>query len=84
MCRIFQLNHLVIKWDDQYFQHRAGAKPSIDSDGDGTVNAGDPTPFFVASSLNFALNGDQPAAVDGTAQVQTLIGSTNYLYYRTN
>lgn len=57
---------------------------NIDSDGDGTVNASDPTPIFVPSSLNFSLTVTNLPPLTALIKWQTLAGSTNTLYYRTN
>ncbi len=56
----------------------------IDSDGDGTPNSTDPTPFLVASQLNFnlTLTNLPPAAVQ--LQWTTIPNATNYVYYKTN
>lgn len=57
---------------------------TIDSDGDGTLNYQDPTPFFVASELNFTetLTNVPPLSIQ--LSWQTIPGATNYVYYTTN
>jgi hypothetical protein len=56
----------------------------IDSDGDGLVNASDPTPFFVPSEVNFTetLTNRPPLSV--RVQWATIPVATNYIYYVTN
>jgi len=56
----------------------------IDSDGDGIPNASDPTPFFLASDLNFTetLTNVPPKSI--LLSWQTVPGATNYVYYTTN
>ncbi len=56
----------------------------IDSDGDGIYNAYDPTPFFLASELNFTetLTNVPPKSI--LLSWQTVPGATNYVYYTTN
>jgi hypothetical protein len=49
----------------------------IDSDGDGIVNASDPTPFFVSTNFNFMMIGSR-------VQWTTIPLATNYVFYATN
>ena len=56
----------------------------IDSDGDGTPNFYDPTPFFLASQVNLSItltNTPTPAAL---LQWTTIPLATNCLYFKTN
>jgi len=58
--------------------------PQIDSDGDGTPNASDPTPFFIASMINqtgYATNNPNPVMV---VIWDTIPLGTNYVLYSTN
>jgi hypothetical protein len=57
---------------------------TIDSDGDGTKNASDPTPFFVPAQVNFTavLTNRPPLSV--RIQWATIPNATNYIYYSTN
>jgi len=58
--------------------------PDIDSDGNGTPNASDPTPFLMPSALNFnlTLTNRTPEAVK--LQWLTVAHGTNAVYYTTN
>jgi hypothetical protein len=56
----------------------------IDSDGDGTVNAYDPTPFFLASDLNFTETVTNVPPKSILLSWQTIPGATNYVSYKTN
>jgi hypothetical protein len=57
---------------------------TIDSDGDGTPNNADSTPFFLSSQINLTatLTNVPPKMVK--VQFKTIPGGTNYLYYTTN
>jgi hypothetical protein len=56
----------------------------IDSDGDGTPNSTDPTPFLVPAQVNFTetLTNVPPLSVQ--LQWQTVANATNNVYYKTN
>jgi len=56
----------------------------IDSDGDGVINANDPTPFFVPSQFNFTLTPTNRPPPSIRLQWTTIPLATNYIYYRTN
>jgi len=58
--------------------------PDIDSDGDGSVNAADSSPFFVPQMINFTIGttSTPPKVVKLTWQTPPL--ATNYVYYTTN
>ena len=57
---------------------------SIDSDGDGIPNATDPTPFFVASQINFNLTVTNIPPRFARLTWMTPTGGTNTVYYKTN
>ena len=57
---------------------------SIDSDGDGIVNALDPTPVFVPGQMNFALSVTNLPPKTVKIQWTTIAHATNYIYYTTN
>lgn len=57
---------------------------SIDSDGDGIPNATDPTPFFVASQINFNLTVTNIPPRFARLTWTTPTGGTNTVYYKTN
>lgn len=57
---------------------------SYDSDGDGTKNSLDPTPFLVPSQLNFAVTFTNLPPSSVRLQWTTIPLATNYVYYRTN
>lgn len=56
----------------------------IDSDGDGTPNSTDPTPFLVPAQLNFTETITNVPPVSVQLQWQTVANGTNYVYYKTN
>lgn len=58
---------------------------TIDSDGDGIVNASDPTPFFVSSEVNlkFKLTLNNPP-LTALLTWDSIPSATNTVYYRTN
>jgi hypothetical protein len=56
----------------------------IDSDGDGINNAGDPTPFFVPSQMNFKLTLTNRPPLLTLLSWQSVPGATNYVEYTTN
>jgi hypothetical protein len=66
------------------FNAALAASTDIDSDGDGKVNAQDPTPFFVASELNFSLTLTNRPPPSVRIQWTTIPSATNFLYYKTN
>jgi len=57
---------------------------SIDSDGDGIVNANDPTPFFVSGNVNFTATLTNVPPLKVRLQWQTMPDATNYVFYKTN
>jgi len=57
---------------------------SLDSDGDGIGNANDPTPFFLASQINFVLTLTNRPPLSARLQWKTPANATNYVYYSTN
>jgi hypothetical protein len=56
----------------------------IDSDGDGTPNAGDSSPIFVSSEVNFILTLTNVPPLKVQLQWETIPGATNYVFYNTN
>jgi hypothetical protein len=58
--------------------------PDIDSDGDGTPNASDSTPFFLASELNFTETLTNVPPLSVRLSWETIPNATNYVYYATN
>ena len=56
----------------------------VDSNGNGIPNASDPTPFFLASQIDFmeTLTNVPPLSV--RLSWMTIPLATNYVYYRTN
>jgi len=56
----------------------------IDSDGDGTNNLTDPTPFFVPGEVNFKLTVTNKPPLTALISWQSIPASTNYVYYKTN
>jgi hypothetical protein len=66
------------------FNAALAQSPYIDSDGDGIVNASDPTPFFVSSQVNFTLTLTNRPPPSVRLQWTTIPLATNYIYYRTN
>jgi hypothetical protein len=60
------------------------ASSTLDSDGDGTPNAFDPTPVFVPAQLNFAIGLTNLPPKMVKIQWQTIPLATNNIYYRTN
>ena len=57
---------------------------TIDSDGDGIVNANDPTPFFVSGNVNFTATLTNVPPLKVRLQWQTMPDATNYVFYKTN
>lgn len=57
---------------------------SIDSDGDGVLNAFDPTPFFVATSVNFTMTLTNVPPLKALLRWQTVPSATNIVLYSTN
>lgn len=60
------------------------ASTSIDSDGDGTANASDPTPFFTSAQVNLNLAMTNIPPLTAVIKWNSIPGSTNYVYYTTN
>ncbi len=60
------------------------AAPHTDSDQDGTPNAFDPTPFFVASELNFTDTITNKPPLQAVLTWVSMPDATNYVYYSTN
>jgi hypothetical protein len=58
--------------------------PNIDSDGDGTPNASDPTPFFLSSEVNFTAIMTNVPPMKVLLQWQSFPHATNYVLYSTN
>jgi hypothetical protein len=56
----------------------------IDSDGDGTNNLTDPTPFFVSGEVNFKLTVTNKPPLTALISWQSIPAATNYVYYKTN
>lgn len=56
----------------------------IDSNGNGIVNAYDPTPFFVSSQVNFRLTLTNAPPLLALLSWQSVTGATNYVAYATN
>src|ERR1035437_5869431 len=57
---------------------------TIDSAGDGIVNANDPTPFFVSGNVNFTATLTNVPPLKVRLQWQTMPDATNYVFYKTN
>jgi hypothetical protein len=57
---------------------------TIDSDGDGTANATDPTPFFTSSEVNLKLVVTNVTPLTVEIQWDSIPGATNYVQYKTN
>ena len=60
------------------------ASTTVDSDGDGTANATDPTPFFTSSELNLALSVTNVPAQTMVITWNSIPGATNVVQYKTN
>jgi hypothetical protein len=56
----------------------------IDSDGDGTPNATDPTPFFLSSQVNFTITLTNQPPLTAVLKWFTIPHATNYVEFRTN
>jgi hypothetical protein len=56
----------------------------IDSDGDGTPNAGDTTPFFVPSQVALSLTVTNIPPLTALITWHSIPAATNYVYYTTN
>jgi hypothetical protein len=56
----------------------------IDSDGDGLVNAEDPTPFFVPSQFDFSLTVTNVPPLTARLQWNTIPHATNYVWFTTD
>ena len=57
---------------------------TIDSDGDGIVNALDPTPFFVPSEINLTVTTTNLPPLSARLEWTTIPNATNFIYYTTN
>lgn len=57
---------------------------TIDSNGNGIPNAGDPAPIFVPSELNFTLTTTNLPPLSAKVEWTTIPNATNYIYYTTN
>jgi hypothetical protein len=66
------------------FNAALASSKDIDSDGDGIVNASDPTPFYVQSEVNFTQTMVNRPPLSVLLQWTTIPLATNYIYYRTN
>ncbi|MDE3066800.1 MAG: hypothetical protein KGJ60_04525 [Verrucomicrobiota bacterium] len=60
------------------------ASTSADSDGDGIVNAADPTPFFVPSQVHFKLMLTNAPPLTALISWDSIPGATNTVLYSTN
>jgi hypothetical protein len=60
------------------------ASTSADSDGDGVVNAHDPTPFFTADEVNFKLTLTNAPAPTALISWDSIPSATNTVLYSTN
>jgi hypothetical protein len=60
------------------------ASTSIDSDGDGIVNANDSTPLLVPEQVNFTATVTNRPPLSIKVQWVTIPNATNFIYYRTN
>jgi len=80
----FSYTNIVSGGVTNAFNAALASSPDIDSNGNGIGNASDPTPFFLASQLNFteALTNVPPLSVK--LSWMTIPLATNYVYYRTN
>jgi len=58
--------------------------PQIDSDGDGTPNGSDPTPFFVPAQMNFTMTLTNVPPQKVRLNWQSVPAATNYVFYKTN
>jgi hypothetical protein len=56
----------------------------IDSDGDGTPNATDPTPFFLSSQVNFTITLTNQPPLTAVLKWFTIPHATNHVEFRTN
>lgn len=67
------------------FNAALAADNAIDSDGDGTYNAYDPTPFFVDSQVNFALSVvSNTPALKLQFKWNSIPGATSYIQFSSN
>jgi hypothetical protein len=66
------------------FNAALAQSPDIDSDGDGIVNASDPTPFFVPSQMHLTLTVTNNPAFTVLISWRSIAVATNYVYYKTN
>jgi hypothetical protein len=66
------------------FNAALASSQDIDSDGDGTENAHDPTPFFVPSEVKFSFKLTNRPPLSFRLQWTTIPLATNYIYYKTN
>lgn len=60
------------------------ASSAVDSDGDGTANATDPSPFFTGAQINLSLGLTNTSPMKAVIKWSSIPGATNYVYYRTN
>ena len=74
----------VTNFSTNTFNTALAQSTTYDSNGNGIVNANDPTPFYVASEMNFKLTITNLPPPTVLISWQTIPGATNYLSYRTN
>jgi hypothetical protein len=60
------------------------ASPYIDSDGDGTANATDPTPFFTSGEVNLKMTVTNVTPLTVMIQWDSIPSATNCVQYKTN
>jgi hypothetical protein len=60
------------------------ASTTIDSDGDGTANASDPTPFFTSSQVGLTISATNSPVLAMVIRWNSVPGATNCVYYKTN
>jgi hypothetical protein len=66
------------------FNAALAAAPHTDSDGDGTPNAYDPTPFFVSSEVHFTETLTNKPPLQVVLTWVSMPDATNYVYYSTD
>jgi len=80
----FSSTNLVFLGTTNTFNIALAQSHDIDSDGDGVVNASDPTPFFLPSMLNFVDYVTNNPANTIVVSWNTIPLATNFVYYSTN
>ncbi len=66
------------------FNAALAAAPHTDSDGDGTPNAYDPTPFFVSSEVNFRDSITNAPPLQAVLTWNSIPDATNIVFFKTN